>query len=42
MAAELKVELADKAQIAAVVKASLADIKQGLFVYGDAAGRAAA
>ena len=30
--AELKVALADKAQIAAVVKASLADIKQGLFV----------
>jgi hypothetical protein len=29
---ELKVALADKAQIAAVVKASLADIKQGLFV----------
>jgi hypothetical protein len=29
---ELKVSLADKAQIAAVVKASLADIKQGLFV----------
>jgi hypothetical protein len=29
---ELKVTLADKAQIAAVVKASLADIKQGLFV----------
>ena len=30
--AELKVALADNAQIAAVVKASLADIKQGLFV----------
>jgi hypothetical protein len=30
--AELKVALADKAQIAAVVKASLTDIKQGLFV----------
>jgi hypothetical protein len=30
--AELKVALADKAQIAAVAKASLADIKQGLFV----------
>jgi hypothetical protein len=30
--ADLKVALADKAQIAAVVKASLADIKQGLFV----------
>jgi hypothetical protein len=30
--ADLKVEQADKAQIAAVVKASLADIKQGLFV----------
>ena len=30
--AELKVALADKAQMAAVVKASLADIKQGLFV----------
>jgi Domain of unknown function (DUF5666) len=30
--AELKVALADKAQVAAVVKASLADIKQGLFV----------
>jgi Domain of unknown function (DUF5666) len=30
--AELKVELADKAQVAAVVKASLTDIKQGLFV----------
>jgi len=30
--AELKVALADHAQIAAVVKASLADIKQGLFV----------
>jgi hypothetical protein len=30
--AELKVALADKAQIAAVVKASLSDIKQGLFV----------
>jgi hypothetical protein len=29
---ELKVALPDKAQIAAVVKASLADIKQGLFV----------
>ena len=29
--AELNVVLADKAQIAAVVKASLADIKQGLF-----------
>ena len=29
---ELKVALADNAQIAAVVKASLADIKQGLFV----------
>ena len=30
--AELKVALADSAQIATVVKASLADIKQGLFV----------
>ena len=30
--ADLKVVLADNAQIAAVVKASLADIKQGLFV----------
>jgi hypothetical protein len=30
--AELKVALADNAQIAAVVKASLTDIKQGLFV----------
>jgi hypothetical protein len=30
--AELKVALADKAQIATVVKASLADVKQGLFV----------
>ena len=30
--AELKVALADKAQIAAVVTASLTDIKQGLFV----------
>jgi Domain of unknown function (DUF5666) len=30
--AELKVALADNAQIAAVIKASLADIKQGLFV----------
>ena len=30
--ADLKVALADKAQIAAVAKASLADIKQGLFV----------
>jgi hypothetical protein len=30
--ADLKVALADKAQIAAVVKASLTDIKQGLFV----------
>lgn len=30
--AELKVALADKAQIAAVVKASLTDVKQGLFV----------
>ena len=30
--AELKVALAENAQIAAVVKASLADIKQGLFV----------
>ena len=30
--AELKVALADNAQIAVVVKASLADIKQGLFV----------
>jgi hypothetical protein len=30
--AELKVALADKAQLAAVVKGSLADIKQGLFV----------
>jgi hypothetical protein len=30
--AEPKVALADKVQIAAVVKASLADIKQGLFV----------
>ena len=30
--AELKVALADNPQIAAVVKASLADIKQGLFV----------
>ena len=30
--ADLKVELTDKAQIAAVVKASLSDIKQGLFV----------
>jgi Domain of unknown function (DUF5666) len=30
--AELKVALADKAQVAAVVKASLTDIKQGLFV----------
>ena len=30
--AELKVALADKAQIAAVIKASLTDIKQGLFV----------
>jgi hypothetical protein len=30
--ADLKVALADNAQIAAVVKASLADIKQGLFV----------
>ena len=30
--AELRVSLADNAQIAAVVKASLADIKQGLFV----------
>ena len=30
--AELKVALADKAQVAAVVKASLIDIKQGLFV----------
>jgi hypothetical protein len=30
--AELKVALADKAQIAAVVRASLTDIKQGLFV----------
>src|SRR3984885_4274247 len=30
--AELKVALADKAQIARVVKASLADVKQGLFV----------
>ena len=30
--AELKVALADNAQIAAVVKASLADIKQGSFV----------
>jgi hypothetical protein len=30
--AELRVALADNAQIAAVVKASLADIKQGLFV----------
>jgi len=30
--AELKVALADKAQVAAVVKASLSDIKQGLFV----------
>jgi hypothetical protein len=30
--ADLKVTLADNAQIAAVVKASLADIKQGLFV----------
>ena len=30
--AELKVALTDNAQIAAVVKASLADIKQGLFV----------
>jgi hypothetical protein len=30
--AELKVALADKAQIAAVVKASLTDIKPGLFV----------
>ena len=30
--AELKVALANNAQIAAVVKASLADIKQGLFV----------
>jgi hypothetical protein len=30
--AQLKVALADKAQIAAVVKASLTDIKQGLFV----------
>jgi hypothetical protein len=30
--ADLKVALADKAQIAAVVKASLSDIKQGLFV----------
>ena len=30
--AELKVALADKVQIAAVVKASLTDIKQGLFV----------
>jgi len=29
---DLKVALADNAQIAAVVKASLADIKQGLFV----------
>ena len=29
---ELKVALPDKAQIAAVIKASLADIKQGLFV----------
>jgi len=29
---ELKVALSDKAQIAAVVKASLADIKQGVFV----------
>jgi hypothetical protein len=29
---ELKVALADNAQVAAVVKASLADIKQGLFV----------
>jgi hypothetical protein len=30
--ADLRVALADKAQIAAVAKASLADIKQGLFV----------
>ena len=30
--AELKVAIADKAQIAAVVKGSLADVKQGLFV----------
>jgi hypothetical protein len=30
--ADLKVALADKAQIAAMVKASLTDIKQGLFV----------
>ena len=30
--ADLKVALADNAQIAAVVKASLTDIKQGLFV----------
>ena len=30
--ADLKVEQTDKAQIAAVVKASLTDIKQGLFV----------
>src|SRR6202046_820635 len=30
--AELKVALADKAQIATVIKASLADVKQGLFV----------
>ena len=32
MAPNLKVALADKAQIAAVVTASLTDIKQGLFV----------